>query len=64
MSDVDGSGGFILPTGQSGLPFEAHYRDQWNRWINGGLWRIPLKREAAEKRAVERLRLTPAKAGA
>jgi penicillin amidase len=65
MSDVDGAGGgFILPTGQSGLPFDAHYRDQWNRWINGGLWQIPLKRETAEKSAVSRLRLTPAEPGA
>jgi penicillin G amidase len=59
MADVDGAGGFILPTGQSGLPFSDHYADQWPRWLNGGLWRIPLGRAAAEARAVQRLVLTP-----
>jgi penicillin amidase len=63
MADVDGAGGFILPTGQSGLPFDEHYRDQWDRWLHGGLWRIPLASEAAEARAVQRLRLRPAEPG-
>ncbi len=60
MGDVDGAGGFILPTGESGNPMSEHYRDQFERWRRGGLWRIPLGRAAAEARAVERLRLTPA----
>ena len=60
MGDVDGAGGFILPTGQSGLPFDAHYRDQWQRWLHGGLWRIPLDRAAASARTVRRLTLRPA----
>lgn len=60
MGDIDGAGGFILPTGQSGLPFEDHYRDQFTPWRMGGLWRIPLDREAARARTVHRLVLQPA----
>ena len=37
MADVDGSGGFILPAGQSGIPFSRHYRDQHRAWVEGGL---------------------------
>jgi penicillin amidase len=60
MGAVDEAGGFILPTGQSGLPFERHYRDQFARWRRGGLWRVPLGREAARARVVQQLRLSPA----
>jgi penicillin amidase len=60
LADLDGAGGFILPTGQSGLPFDAHYDDQWELWRHGGLWRIPLDRPAAEARVVHRLVLRPA----
>ncbi len=60
MANVDGAGGFILPTGESGLPFDAHYRDQWNPWHNGGLWRIPLEWSAAVARSVHTLTLQPA----
>jgi penicillin amidase len=59
MADVDGSGGFILPTGQSGLFYEPHYRDQFRRWRKGGLWLIPLNLHQAEARAVHHLRLEP-----
>jgi penicillin amidase len=61
MADVDGTGGFILPTGQSGIPFSRHYRDQFERWRNGGLWRIPLDRLQADARTVHRLSLQPAR---
>jgi penicillin amidase len=61
LADIDGAGGFILPTGQSGLPFSGHYADQWPRWLNGGLWRIPLGRAAADARTVHRLVLEPAR---
>jgi len=60
LADADGSGGFILPTGQSGIPFDRHYRDQFPRWLNGGLWPIPLDSARARVRALHRLRLTPA----
>ncbi len=59
MADPDGAGGFILPTGESGLPLDRHYRDQFEAWRTGGLWRIPLGRAAAERRAVDRLVLAP-----
>jgi penicillin amidase len=59
LGDVDNAGGFILPTGQSGLSFESSYRDHWSRWRNGGLWRIPLDRSAAQQRIRYRLVLHP-----
>ena len=58
LSDVDGSGGFILPTGQSGLPASRHYSDMFDRWRNGGLWLIPLDRARAEARTVHRMRIS------
>lgn len=58
MGAVD-EGGFILPTGQSGLPFSRHYRDQFPVWREGGLWAVPLARPIAEARAVRRLELIP-----
>lgn len=59
MADVDGQGGFILPTGQSGLPASEHFSDMFERWQNGGLWRIPLDRKAAEARTVHRMVIKP-----
>lgn len=59
MADIDANGGFILPTGQSGLPFDRHYRDQFDAWQNGGLWSIPLDSARAEARIVHRLVLEP-----
>jgi penicillin G amidase len=58
MANVDGAGGFILPTGQSGLPGSPHYGDMFNRWRNGGLWLIPLDRAAAQARTVHRMRIS------
>jgi penicillin amidase len=60
MADPDGSGGFVIPTGQSGNPFSRHYRDQTQLWREGRLWLIPLDRGKAEARAVSRMTLTPA----
>jgi penicillin amidase len=59
MADPDGAGGFVIPTGQSGLPFSRHYRDQTPMWREGRLWRIPLDRRLAAARAVERTTLRP-----
>jgi len=59
MADVDGDGGFVIPTGQSGLPTSRHYRDQTPMWRTGRLWRIPLDRGKAEGRRVSRLVLEP-----
>jgi penicillin amidase len=59
MADVDGEGGFVIPTGQSGVPTSRHYRDQTPMWRTGRLWRIPLERQRAEARRVSRLVLKP-----
>ena len=59
MADPDGSGGFVIPTGQSGNPLSRHYRDQTPLWREGRLWRIPLDRGKAQARAVSRVTLRP-----
>ncbi len=59
MGDVDGAGGFVIPTGQSGIPFSPHYRDQTEMWREGRLWPIPLDRAKSEARAVHRMTLRP-----
>jgi penicillin amidase len=59
MGNVDGVGGFILPSGQSGLPAGSHYADMFERWRRGGLWRIPLDRSAAEARTVHKIAIRP-----
>jgi penicillin amidase len=63
MGNVDGAGGFIIPTGESGLPFDPHYRDQFTLWHEGGLWQIPLERAKVEARTAHRMLLEPASAG-
>lgn len=60
LGNIDGAGGFIIPTGQSGLPFERTYRDQWRRWLTGGLWPVPLDTIQAIRDAAELLILRPA----
>ncbi|HEX2077378.1 MAG TPA: penicillin acylase family protein [Longimicrobium sp.] len=60
MGDPDGSGGFVIPSGQSGIPFSSHYRDQTPLWRTGRLWLIPLDRGRAERRVVSRMTLRPA----
>jgi penicillin amidase len=59
MGNTDGAGGFVIPTGQSGLPFSDHYADQLDLWRDGGLLTLPLTREAVEPLALERLTLDP-----
>jgi penicillin amidase len=59
MADPDGSGGFVIPTGESGIPFSRHYRDQTPLWRTGRLWLIPLDRARASARAVSRMTLRP-----
>lgn len=60
LGNVDGTGGFILPGGQSGFAGSRHFADQLVRWRAGSLWRLPLQRPAVERVAVSRLRLLPA----
>lgn len=59
MADPNGSGGFILPGGQSGFPGSPHAWDQLERWREGSLWLLPLARERVEERTVRRVRLVP-----
>jgi penicillin G amidase len=56
LGDVDGGGGFILPTGQSGNPLSPHYRDQTARWQRGELWLLPI--DVRKVAAVDTLILT------
>ena len=59
MADPDGSGGFILPGGQSGYPNNPHSFDQLELWREGRLWLLPTERSRVEARSVATLRLEP-----
>lgn len=59
MADPDGAGGFILPAGQSGIPTSEHYDDQFEAWLEGGLWVLPLDSAAAARRFHSRMTLEP-----
>ncbi|HUG42109.1 MAG TPA: penicillin acylase family protein [Longimicrobiales bacterium] len=59
MGNLDGAGGFVIGTGQSGVPFSRHYDDQRPLWSAGGLVPLPLHREAVRSRAVRTLILEP-----
>ncbi|HEU4536251.1 MAG TPA: penicillin acylase family protein, partial [Polyangiaceae bacterium] len=60
LGDPDGpSNGFVLQTGQSGVPFSPHYRDQTPLWLGGGLLPLPLDAERFRARAVAHERLSP-----
>jgi len=53
-------GAYLLPTGQSGHPFDPHYRDMAARWRAGGpLVRVPLDPDSAALRSVSLLELVP-----
>ncbi len=59
MANPDGSGGFILPGGESGYPDNPHSFDQLELWNEGRLWLLPLERTLVEGRAVATVRLEP-----
>ena len=59
MADPDGSGGFILPGGQSGYPANAHSFDQLELWREGRLWLLPTEKSRVEARTVATVRLEP-----
>lgn len=59
MADPDGSGGFILPGGESGYPANEHSFDQLELWREGRLWLLPTRRDRVEARAVATVRLEP-----
>jgi len=51
----------VLPVGQSGRPWSAHYADQIASWLEGGTQRFPYSRDAVEKSAVAWMELLPTK---
>jgi penicillin amidase len=59
MANPDGSGGFILPGGQSGYPDHPHSFDQLELWRNGRLWLLPTDRGRVEQRTVATVRIEP-----
>ncbi len=61
LANPDGSGGFILPGGESGYPAGSHSFDQLELWRQGRLWLLPLERSGVESRTVATVRLEPAR---
>lgn len=59
LADPDGSGGFVLPGGQSGYPRSPHADDQLKVWQRGELIPLPLDRGRVEAQAAKRLLLVP-----
>ena len=59
LGNTGASGGFVITTGQSGLPFDRHYDDQTPLWRDGVLLSLSLDRSAVEASAEYRLRLDP-----
>jgi len=58
LSDFDKSLG-VIPTGQSGHPYNKHYDDQIQQWLNGQYNPLIFSHEAAEAAAVNHLVLQP-----
>ena len=50
----------VLPVGESGRPWSAHYADQIGTWLEVGSARFPFGLEAVERAAVASLELRPA----
>lgn len=59
LGNTEASGGFVIPTGQSGLPYSRHYDDQLEMWRAGDLLTLSLDRGAVEASAVRRMTLEP-----
>jgi penicillin amidase len=59
LGNTEATGGFVISTGQSGLPFSRRYDDQVPMWRDGGLLRLTLDRGALATRTEHRLRLNP-----
>jgi penicillin amidase len=58
MSDLDGAR-IVTTTGQSGNPFDRHYGDQIETWLEGRTLDLPFSREAVAAAGVELLTLLP-----
>lgn len=63
LADPDRSGRFIIPTGQSGIPLSGAYHNQFELWLEGELWPIPLDREEARAGRVTEMILIPGEPG-
>ena len=50
---------FVIPTGQSGDPKSAHYKDQLEFWANGNTPIFPFSKSAVETATKELIVLTP-----
>jgi penicillin G amidase len=59
LGDPAATGGYVIPTGQSGIPFSRHYRDQHRLWREGRLWPISLDRDRAAAVTWHRMQLRP-----
>jgi penicillin amidase len=57
-SNVDGSTENIV-LGESGNPYSAHFRDQWNDWYSGTTFALPFTPAAVASQARHTLRLLP-----
>lgn len=53
----------VLPPGQSGRPWSAHYADQLSAWLQGGRHTLAFSPEAVENAAMARLEIVPAGSG-
>ena len=59
MRFVSQSGRSVIPTGNSGHPYNEHYDDQMPLYLNGQYHPMLFGREAVEVAAVEHLILQP-----
>jgi penicillin amidase len=59
ISNLDASQ-TVLPTGQSGHPFNPHYDDQMPLWLNGQYHTMLWSKTAVEAAAQDKLILQPA----
>lgn len=58
LADLDG-GLAVMPTGQSGNPFNKHYDDMIDLWLNGEYHPMLFSRKAVEAAAEDHLILQP-----
>ena len=61
LSDLDGAL-IVQTTGQSGNPFDAHYGDLIDEWLNGDSVPLPFSLSAINDASMQQLQLVPAAA--
>jgi len=62
MADLDGAR-IVQTTGQSGNPFDTHYGDLIDDWINGESVPLPFSLAAVNDASIQVLQLTPKSGG-